>query len=376
METTTILIIAGAVVVIAAIFGVLATRRRRVDQVGVSEYVTALEHMIEGDDEAAVKHLTLAVASDTGNVNAYIRLGNILRRMGHIAQAIKVHRDLTLRKGLSEEHQRMVVEGLAKDFLAAERYELAEETIEKSSRGIRRDPRIMLLLRDACEGQGKWEDAVSAHEELAKVDDTTSPPIDYYVSEIARRMLDEGAEREAEKILKHVLKRVPESVPALVTLGDIHYSQGNTEKAVGEWNRIVDSSPSQGHVVFGRLEKAYFEAGDFGKIQQTYERVLEAKPDDIHALLSVASLHDKRGEYGEAARVARQALEVDPSNCEARLLLTGFLCKEGELDEVTQTVLVDTEPIKRPSYVCRGCGYSTHEIHWQCPRCNRWKSFF
>jgi lipopolysaccharide biosynthesis regulator YciM len=129
-------------------------------------------------------------------------------------------------------------------------------------------------------------------------------------------------------------------------------------------------------VVFGRLEKAYFEAGDFGKIQDTYERVLEAKPDDMHALLSVAWLHEKRGEFGDAVRVARQALEVDPSNCEARLLLAGFLCREGELDEVTRTVVVDTEPMRRLSYVCSNCGYSAHEIHWQCPQCKTWRSFF
>ena len=58
-------------------------------------------HAMVGDKKRALEKLRLAAIKDTSNIDAYLKIGDILRENGKVENAIKIHRQLTVRKGLS-----------------------------------------------------------------------------------------------------------------------------------------------------------------------------------------------------------------------------------------------------------------------------------
>ena len=74
------------------------TQKRRVSQ-APRFYTEALRALVEGDDQTAFERLKAVVTEDSSNLDAYLKLGDLLRRRGRIDKAIKVHEDLTLRLG-------------------------------------------------------------------------------------------------------------------------------------------------------------------------------------------------------------------------------------------------------------------------------------
>src|SRR3972149_1093221 len=75
-------------------------------------YVEALLDLLDGREESAFSKLRQAVAEDSENLDAYLRLGQILREYGKPERALQVHKDLTLRGGLKSEQKASVLRQL------------------------------------------------------------------------------------------------------------------------------------------------------------------------------------------------------------------------------------------------------------------------
>ena len=68
-----------------------------------SLYMAALRDLLEGKQEAAFSKLRQVVTEDPNNIDAYIRLGRILRENNKPDRALQVHKDLTLRSDLTRQ---------------------------------------------------------------------------------------------------------------------------------------------------------------------------------------------------------------------------------------------------------------------------------
>ena len=92
------------VLAITAAGGIFAyfTRRPKSRKNTDSLYTDALNAMVRGDSDGAMRLLRDVVRQDTDHLDAYLQLGDILREDGNPQQAIKVHHSLTVRPGLSE----------------------------------------------------------------------------------------------------------------------------------------------------------------------------------------------------------------------------------------------------------------------------------
>src|SRR5438128_684057 len=81
--------------------------------------------LFRGDNEEALLAFAETVRIDTDNVDAYIHIGNLLRERGEPARAINVHRELTVRSGLTTAQERTVRESLVLDLIALGRADQA-----------------------------------------------------------------------------------------------------------------------------------------------------------------------------------------------------------------------------------------------------------
>ena len=95
------LIIVLTVLAIVAAGGDFAyyTSRAKPRKNSDSLYTDALNAIVRGDSDGAMRLLRDVVRQDTDHLDAYLQLGDILREEGNPQQAIKVHHSLTVRPG-------------------------------------------------------------------------------------------------------------------------------------------------------------------------------------------------------------------------------------------------------------------------------------
>jgi len=89
-------------------------------------YLEGLKYMAEGENRRAVEKFKEAVRNDSSNIDAYIKIGIILRSEGLINNAVRIHKDLTLRGDLSEDELLEVKKNIALDYWEGGRLENAE----------------------------------------------------------------------------------------------------------------------------------------------------------------------------------------------------------------------------------------------------------
>ena len=68
-------------------------------------YAEGLDLLITGRRKSAYNNFKDIIQKDSDNIKAYLRLGQVLRESGNPSQALKIHRGLKHRRGLTHYEQ-------------------------------------------------------------------------------------------------------------------------------------------------------------------------------------------------------------------------------------------------------------------------------
>ena len=124
------IVIPLALVFLALIF-TLERRGSREKKISPENYIAGLRALISNDENTAFVKLKRAVADNTDNVDAYLKLGDLFRNRGQIEKAIRIHRELTIRKKLDAALKPLVWQSLAIDYIQSNKFNLALEVLAK-----------------------------------------------------------------------------------------------------------------------------------------------------------------------------------------------------------------------------------------------------
>ena len=371
------MIIIVVCVVVVAFFVTLAVRRssrRRTED--ESSYNLGLNAMISGNRDEAVVHLKTAVRENPRNLDAYIKLGNLLRERGQTKQAIQVHRELLVKRRLPKTVRSSIMKCLALDLAEAERWPEVVESIGSLPRGERVDPRMTALLRSAYEETDQIDKAIQTHKEFlknAKLD--AQPSMAVYRAHVAARALAAGNRAKAKTEFLSALKE--DSVRAALAnlhLGDMAASEEDTERAIAYWTRLLTDAPNRAHLVFDRLEKAYFDIGDYGRMMRVYEDLLSTAPSNVLALCGLSRMHERKGDVDEAVRLAREAIKHEGDTALGHRRLIQILVAAGRLDEAAREAdgFLARTTDDGAFDTCPHCGETLGSAGWRCPSCHKW----
>ncbi len=369
---------AAAVVILFTIFARRAGRRTSGRNDKDIAYARAVGCLIEGKKDEALVHLKEAVRLNPENIHAYIKLGDLFRERGEIDRALQVHRELTVRHDADARTEKDLYGSLARDYLAAGRLSDAKAATEKVLGYDKKDEEALEVMALVYERGGELEQAFEVHEELARRrKDDGKAFLATYKSYIGTDYLARGDRQKAKKSFESALHMDKDCLPALLYLGDIHYEEGDRKKAMEKWVDFTSRFAQWAHIVYGRLEKAYYESGTFGEIEHVYENVLRESPNHIPTLLAMAEMNQKRGVFDEAMRLVRETLEMDPDCRRARQLLVRLRLEKGDADAALDDVLSFLEESKpgEGGFACSGCGYESKEVLFRCPNCREWNTF-
>lgn len=373
----TFVIVAVGIIAVGAAVWYVGTKRRNPNRQATDEspYHLGLDALIAGDRDVAMKQLTRAVRDDPRNVDAYVKLGNILRERGQVRQAIQIHRELLVKRKLPPAVRNETIKNLARDLATAGRWREVLEHLATLPRSERSDPMVLAMTRDAYEAAGELNKAAQTHKEMLKGGPVAGQPSHgVYRAHLGRVALRRGETRMAKAEFQAAIKEDPHASLAYAYLGDIAILEEDTERAVAYWMRLVADNAECAHVVFERLEKAYFEMGDFGRMMGIYEELVAKSPSNVSALTGLSRMLERKGAVDEALRLAREAIKHESGTFEGHKQLIEILMRHERYEEAAKAAesLLAGMTDHHEERKCPKCHATLDGYGWRCDSCRTW----
>ncbi len=370
-------IIAAAVIAVGAVLWYIGTKRTssRKRELDESPYQLGLDALIAGNSDSAIEHLTRAVRNNPRNVDAYIKLGNILRERGQVKQATQIHRELLVKRKLPHAARNEIIKSLARDLGSAGRWREVLEHLATLPRAERSDPSVLAMTRDAYESAGDLDKAAQAHKDLLKAGALEGQPsAGVYRAHLGLVAFNRGDTRRAKTEFQAAVKEDPDAGLAYVYLGDIAVREEDTERALAYWMKLISEKPECAHLVFERLEKAYFEVGDFGRMMGIYEELVASSPSNVRALTGLSRMLERKGALDEALRIAREAVKHEGDTFEGHRQLIEILMRHNRYEEAARAAetLLAGLVNHHKEHTCPRCEAAFNGYSWRCDSCRAW----
>jgi lipopolysaccharide biosynthesis regulator YciM len=341
-----------------------------------SPYIDALNLIIAGEKVRAVEKLREAVHLDTNNIDAYIKLGNLLRELNRLDSAIKIHQNLTFRANLKSFQRLEIFKSLAVDYHKSGNIDKSLEMLDKV---IAIDEENLWALEEKLviyETKKEWENAFETLEKILKLKKKDKDArLGFYKVYQGLDLHGKNEGKEARIKFKEAMKSDENCQPAYMYLGDSYIKEDRKEEAVEVWKEFIEKFPSESYKVFDRMEKVLFEIGKFDEIENVYSSILEKDPDNMIAILALADIYDKKGETKNAINLCQSVLEKHPESLFARRFLVKMYHKAGNTKQALNYALELANQLYSEIYRCKSCGFKSKEPLWLCPQCHKWDSF-
>lgn len=356
----------------------IATGRGRKVENSSQAYVDGLTNLLDGDAVAAVGRLRQAVSEDTDNVDAYIRLGDLLRKSGNATRALRVHNALLQRRGLSRSVKARVKRSLYEDLKKQGDLSRATDVLQEL---ISLNPRDVSLRRELLilyEKRGMWQQAIDTMKRLVdRRNEEGRQKIATYEANVGMTLLKNGKEEEALRHLRSALKVDKDCIPALIHLGDASYSKSDVDEAISYWKHVVESSPKYAFLTLNRIEKALFDQGKFSETKEMYEDFLAKNEGNVFVHDALARIYVKMGKTDKAIAEYKKVLEIDPYLPSAKVGLAQIYAGMGHHKEAFNELMTEIKGLKKAvkQYRCTSCGHKSKEFQWVCPACGETESF-
>ncbi|MGH9746191.1 MAG: tetratricopeptide repeat protein [Candidatus Acidiferrales bacterium] len=154
---------------------------------------------------------------------------------------------------------------------------------------------------------------------------------------LARLYRLENQHAEAEKILREVLRRDPDSGQALEQLSQLLIDEGRSQDAIGLLSQAAGNTSSPD--VYDLLGDAYSQNKQFAKAEDAYRHAVELDPDDPghhHGLAQALMSQDK---YAPALDEYRKLSELEPATSENYLRMAQLYRRLGKFDDSESSLL-------------------------------------
>lgn len=315
---------------------------RKTQHVEPSMYVEALRNLLDGKQESAFTKLRQVVAEDATNIDAYLRLGQLLREHNRPDRALQVHKDLTLRYGLTKTDKAAILRELASDYLALNDYATADAALKELASLEPENYWAYVTRLKLQEKAGQWEDAYETAVQLLKLEANKSKtPLARFKFQHGEQLYKTREYHKARVAYKEAISIDPSFVPAYIAVGDSYREEERFEDAVNFWTKLIEAVPEQAHLVIDRLKNVLFTLGRFGEIVEICRQILEHSPKNLEARRALAEFYVKKGDLEAAEEMLEVILDEQPEDPVAIVELVRIYLEQGDnkrLHELRRTL--------------------------------------
>ncbi len=312
-------------------------------------YAEGLNFLLAGEKEQALKKLRETVKKDSQNIDAYLKIGDILLDQGQPARAVNVHKYLTVRQGLSPKQRQAILKSLARDYLVAGEYSNALGVLEKALADDRNASWAREMKVEIFEMQHDWPKAFQAFKELQpKNGELRKRKLAYYKTQEGMQLLDEEHEKEAQARFKDAVKIDPQYPAAYLYLAESYRKSERWPDALKILKEFVVKVPTHAHLAFNRIEELMYEGGVYNEVEGLYLDLIDKQADNLTIRLALAENYERKGENKKATAICLEILDQDQDHARARKNLVRLYHKAGKDDEALTLALELIDESLRP----------------------------
>ncbi|MEA2031415.1 MAG: tetratricopeptide repeat protein [candidate division Zixibacteria bacterium] len=287
-----------------------------------SLYIESLKDLLNGEQLQAFTKLRQVVIEDTANIDAYLRLGQILRENNKPDRALQIHKDLTLRTHLSNDDKEAILRQLAEDYLALKDFDTAEAALKELTGLVSKNRWAYEKLLEIQEGAHRWDEAYETAASILKIEANKSrKKLAVYKYRLGDELYQKREYHKARLLFKEAIGLDPTYVYAYLAIGDTYCDEERYEDAVNFWKKLITAVPGHGHQVIGRLKKTLFDLGRYGELSDICRNILNYDSHNLEARLTLAEFSEKKGDIDTACEILEGIVDDQPDHFKSVLEL-------------------------------------------------------
>jgi tetratricopeptide (TPR) repeat protein len=223
-----------------------------------------------------------------------------------------------------------ILHNLGQAYLRNGDYTKAELALDRALKLKPESAETLYLLAHVYSEQARPVDAldllVRAHE--------LAPQNTDVIFLMARVSMTQNYFEDAIPLLESGLKLAPQRADLHAALGESYFMAGKTEKAIVEFQKLIDLDPSARSYAFMGL--SYRHLGRFDEALKYFELGLRQDPHNTSCLFNVGYIAERQGNYARAEELFQQALRSNPDFPEALLELANLRSKDKKFAEAAE----------------------------------------
>lgn len=340
-----------------------------------NDYFQGLNFLLNEQQDEALEVFIRMSEMDSEAVDIQFALASLFLRRGEVDRAIRIHQNLIARPVLSREQRQQALYELGLDYMRAGLLDRAESLFQElAADGDYAVPSRRQLL-DIYQQEKEWSRAVEIARRLnSRQDNAYAPVVAHYYCEMAGQALKNGELSSASKLLKRAFAEDRNCVRASLLEAEIAERQQQLKTAVAAYKRVEQQDSEYLPLIIEPLKQCYQQLGQMDDYLQ-YLRFLSNKEESITLTLALSQLLCERGEEQQATQLLREYLQRRPS-LRAMSYLLQLRCAAGLDQQGSEMVMLhdilEQLLAAKPVYRCGNCGFTSKNLHWQCPGCKQW----
>lgn len=337
-----------------------------------------LNEQIDGPVDKFIDSLN--VSSET--LEIHLALGNLMRRKGEAAKAIKIHQNLLDCRRLTTNQLHEAQLELARDYVNAGLLDRAESLFQELvALDSQYKPPALEHLVEIYQDEREWDKAIVVANELTRVSGEKKlgeliVTKAHFCCELALVAIEKDDIESAKQHLELAVNFDKNSVRANLIIAELALASGHYDEALETLKKIPQQDPDLISVSLELLCQAYEKAAGQADLLAHLLLLLERYPSNQLVIKIAEKLRVMENDYVAADFLAAQLKKRPSIKVLIKLVELHLLHSDGKARENLQLLkqLVDRVIAEKPGYHCIKCGFTGNRLHWLCPGCKTWGS--
>ena len=339
-------------------------------------YFQGLNYLLNEESDKAIEVFLELAEINQETIEIHLALGKLFRRRGEMDKAIRYHKHIISRPGLTAEQRTQALMELGEDYMQAGLLDRAERLFTEVAAHEHDEPGSARQLLSIYQQEKDWPKAIEQARRLGQVDGEHSAHLmSHFHCEIAEVAIEEGDQAQAKQALRQARHHKPESVRARLIEARLAYINEAWEEALALYQSACELDAEALMLSAGAMEAAYHALGRVDEWQLWLEQFAGSTTVLTPALLLARLQAEQDPRLAVQALMVR--LEQRPTVRGLEQLMSIVASHHGHLDLVSPQLIgavMQRLLSEQPRYRCRQCGFSSSTHHWQCPSCRSWSS--
>lgn len=204
-------------------------------------------------------------------------------------------------------------------------------------------PEILYLLAQVYQEQKRTMDALDVLVRAHKL----APENTDIIFLLARASMSQNYFEDAIPLLESGINIAPRRADLRAALGESYFMSGKTEKAIGEFQKLIELDPAARSYAF--LGLAYRHLGRFDEATKYFLAGVKQDPHSVTCLFNLGYIEEHQGNHSRADELFQQVLRLKPDFPEALFETANLRIADKKYEEAAALLRKYVKVAREPS---------------------------